>query len=293
MNEELPPQKGLRRYRYRNDEEELNDARTSVRRWWFEYLRLSKDYWLVSQTNGDTTDKNFNMLWRKFGDIHNTTFDDWWLKKGRHIFREQTSAPKVELVNGGLVTHRPLSDTSVLIQVPLILRQETVMRQIRKLLASIENVRPKNILATSTSKFPINPVSFRLEVLQKMHEVWCEHRDLIAKPIVLKQFEGNAELNERKRNNLFELGKRLNISPSNALLHNDDDEMKRRRNRMRATVSRYIRRANQLIYNVECGHFPVFKSPPANVPSRFTDKQREAHKELEQQWWALDLRVKI
>ena len=285
-----PAQKGLSRFRFGNEEEELRAARVSVRRWWWEYLRLSKDYWLISQTHGRTLDRAMYEIWRKFGDVHTVTFDEWWLKTGSSLFREQTAPPKVTLIQPDLSNMKTPDETRILIEVPLVLRKATVQRQIGKLLASVDFDRPRNVLETSTSDFPINPVAFRLPVLQKMHEVWCAHRELIVKP---KLYKDTAEGREHQRSDLYLLGKQLKLSPANALMHDDHEEWKRRQNRMRATVSRHLRRANQLIYQVEYGRFPRFVAPPAKIQPRFTDKQRAAHTELEQQWWAMNLTAHI
>lgn len=283
------PQKGLPHFRYRNEEEELLAARGSVRRWWWEYLRLSKDYWLVSQTYGRTLDNDLQKTWRRFGDVHNTTFDQWWLKTGSRLFGEQIAPPRVVLINSDLSNMKTPHESRMLIEVPLVLRKGTVQRQISKLLANADFERPRNVLQTSTSEYPIHAVAFRLGILQKMHVVWCTHRELILKP---KLAFDDMNANEKRRFDLFQLGKKLGLSPSNALpVKNDHAETQRRQNRMRATVSRYIRRANQLIYQVEYGRFPRFVSPPENRPPRFTDNQRKAHIELERQWWAMDLRA--
>lgn len=287
-----PPQKGLARFRFRRVEDELKAARVSVRRWWWEYLRLSKDYWLVSQTYGRTMDRDLYDLWRKFGDVHNTSFDDWWVKTGSRIFREQTEPPKVLLIDKDLSNLRRDGDDRVLIEVPLVLRKETVQRQLRKILASIDFDRPRNVLETSTSEFPINPVAFRLQVLAKMHEVWCAHRNLVVRPAIAQDNDG-AVKREYERADLFELGKRLNLSPANAQMIDNYDEWKRRQNRMRATVSRYLRRANMLIYNVERGRFPMFKPIHKKGTLRFNERQRKSHVELEKQWWEMDLRAQI
>lgn len=284
-----PPQKGLPRFRYRNTEEELRDARVSVRRWWWEYLRLSKDYWLVSQTHGRTLDRRLYEIWRKFGDVHSISFDDWWIDRGAHLFREQKEPPKVEVIRSDLSNLKPADETRLVIEIPLVLRKATIQRQIGKILAQADFVRPHNILETSKSDFPINPVAYRLQVLQKMHQVWCEHRERILKP----KYHGTVATGDEQRSDLFKLGKEMGISPSNALISDDYDEQIKRNNRMRATVSRYIRRANQLIQNVEHGNFPVFRDISKSIPDRFTHKQREVHKELEQQWWNMDLRAKL
>jgi hypothetical protein len=49
---------------------------------------------------------------------------------------------------------------------------------------------------------------------------------------------------------------------------------------MLASVSRFLRRAEQLISNVEYGKFPVF-SNHEKPELRFTARQLERHKELE------------
>ena len=61
-----------------------------------------------------------------------------------------------------------------------------------------------------------------------------------------------------------------------------------KKNRMRATVSRFLRRDDQLISNVEHGKFPVFTSA-VRPERRFTQKQLANHIELEPEWWSLDL----
>jgi len=96
----MPPQKGLPRFRYRSLEAELADARVSVRRWWWEYLRLSKDYWLVCQTSRsrlrpETTDEGLANIYKKFGNVHDYTFDQWWLERGSRVFTlNSTSHPR-------------------------------------------------------------------------------------------------------------------------------------------------------------------------------------------------------
>lgn len=289
MEQRRRPQKGLPNFRYRNEEEELRDARSSVYRWWFEFLRLNKTYWLLCKTNGRTIDSNLARLWRAFGDVHEMEFDQWWLRHGCHVFAEQIDPPKVKLIEPDYANLKEPSKDRVLIEVPLILRKETVQKQLRRILASIDFERPRNVLATSTADYKIHPVAVRLNVLQKTHEVWCAHREMILKP----QLAGDAEVQtaERGRCDLFELGKLLKLSPANARLSDDYDEQKRRQNRMRATVSRYIRRANQLILCVEYGSFPLFKTRLPSKDRRFTLTHLAAHKALEDEWWAMEFKT--
>lgn len=281
-------QKGIGRLRSRTIEEELSYARTSVRRWWWEYLRLSKDYWLICQTsssinNPRTTDDGMRWLYRKFGDIYSVDFDAWYQRTGSRIFREQVELPKVLEVADDLSNLTEGRDGKLLIEIPLSLSQATINRQINRLLKQHIDERPTNKLETSKSEFPINPVLYRLPTLQKMHEVWCLHRELIAKPVALSE----AIDKYSTKGDLFRIGKVLRLSPANESPADDPFIHHKRLNIMRATVSRYLSRANMLISNVELGKFPVFKK--ASSVERFSKGQRESHIELEKLWWDLNL----
>ena len=300
LNDEfLPPQKGMRRFRYRTAAEELADARESVRRWWWEYLRLSKDYWLVSKTTRnrlrpETIDTGLAQIYKKFGDVHASNFDDWWLDIGSRVFREQHEPPKVKEIQPHPENIARVGRGNILIKVPLALSRVTIQRKISKILKKYENQRPNNRLEISRSDFPINPVRYRLHTLQVMHEVYCLHRELIAKPEALRKLADTLDVRHlwqrryEQRADLYRIGKLLRISPSNERLIGEDSEIRAKQNRMRASVSRFLRRTDQLISNVEYGKFPVFTNHE-KPELRFTPRQLEMHRELEAEWWSLNL----
>jgi len=284
---------GNQRVRFRNTQESLATARQGVHRWWWEFLRLSKDYWLVCQTSqnrrAETKDSELARVYRGFGNIYDCTFDDWWLDRGSWVFREQEAFPKVHEV-----ARHPRERTAsmprpdhVWVDIPLKLSRRTIQRQLSKILDAYQDHRLNNRLEMSTSKFKLNPVQFRLHTLRKMHEVSCLHRELIEKSAALKAFKKNEKF--ERRADLFRIGALLQVSPSNESLRGDAEEIFKRQNRMRASVSRVLKRTELLIANLEHGVFPSFKPVAAPVEPRFTSLQLEAHKELEQQWWSLNL----
>lgn len=295
----LPPQKGLPRFRYRTAEAELADAKESVRRWWWEYLRLSKDYWLVCKTTKirvrpETIDEGLAHIYKRFGDVHASSFDDWWLDIGSRVFREQHEPPKVKEIYPHQENIARVGRGNILIKVPLALSRVTIQRQISRILKKYEEERPNNRLEISRSEFPINPVRYRLHTLQVMHEVQCLHRELIDKPAALRTLAGTVDQRRgwarkyEQRADLYRIGKLLRISPSNERLIGEAHEIRAKQNRMRASVSRFLRRAEQLISNVEYGKFPVF-SNNEKPAQRFTARQLDQHKELEAEWWSLNL----
>jgi hypothetical protein len=222
-------------------------------------------------------------LYRKFGDIYKKDFDTWYVETGSHIFREQVELPKVIQIMNNLSNLTEERNGKLLVEIPLSLSQATISRQINRILKNHIEERLTNKLETSQSQFPINPVLYRLPALQKMYEIWCVHKEVIAKPVAL----GEAKDKYSTKGDLYRIGVALRLSPSNEGVAESTEINHRKLNRMRATVSRYLGKANILIGNVELGKYPVFKK--SSPVDRFSDRQRESHVELERVWWNLDL----
>ena len=271
----------------------MPEVREGIHRWWWEFLRLSKDYWLLCQTSQrhrpETQDRQFARVYRAFGDIYATNFDDWWIERGSWVFREREAFPKVvELPRNPRerVSHKLLED-HIWVDIPLKLSRRTIQRQLGRILDAYDEQRLSNRLALSSSAFKINPVQFRLHTLKQVHELHNLHRELILKPKAMESLGKSTAYQHRA--DLFRIGKLLKVSPSNENLRGDPTEIAKRQNRMRASVSRLLKRGELLIASVEQGIFPSFKAhPPAQQP-RFNSRQLEAHKELEEAWWQLDL----
>jgi len=292
--------KALGTRRSANAEAELEKARNSVLRWWWEYLRLSRDYWMVCQTsrgNAKTRDDSLARVYEAFGDVWSADFDSWWLDRGYEGFAELTGPPRVKALSRlrrerERFVHR---DDQLWISIPLTLTRATVMRQIGKILDEPEHRahRPENRLALSTATFRVNPVRYRLRTLELMNHVHCLHRELIEKPRRLPTAPIHSEdAAYRQRADVFRIGQLLGVSPVNARNARDPTEQKLRHNRMRATVGRFLTRSRLLIAHVEIGQFPVFKPAPS-TQFRFTEQQVEQHRQLEPEWWALELQATV
>lgn len=290
---EQPRQKGMAHFRHATMKEEIADASTSIRRWWWEYLRLSKDYWLLCQTTKggvpDTYDERLAQVYRDFGNVHDCSFEEWWRRTGSELFREQRLPPRVQQITSVESAISGDRAGKILVEIPLQLSKETVQKQINRILESFQDLRPSNRLETSTSRYPINVTLARLNVLQKSHEVFCLHRELIAKPAaMLKSNMSRLDTEFQERADLYKIGKALGISPSNDRLTGTKEEIDRRANSMRQMVWVHMKRAKALIANVEHGVFPDDEMPE-ETPVRFSTKQEAGHRELEEQWWGLDL----
>ena len=285
--------KGQPRVRFRSPEDSLSVAKEGVHRWWWEFLRLSKDYWLVCETSKDgraeTQDKELAKVYKAFGNVYDCTFDDWWIDRGSWVFREKDAFPKVKEVvrNPRERASHKYSADHVWIDIPLKLSRRTIQRQIGRILDLHDAQRLNNRLEMSTSMFKLNPVQYRLHTLRKMHELHSLHRELVEKPAAQRTKKKDGAY--AKRADLFRIGKLLQISPSNESLRGGVDEIFKRQNRMRASVSRLLKRSELLIANVERGVFPSFKPFMLADSKRFNARQLEMHKVIEAKWWSLDL----
>ncbi len=287
--------KGLprRQQRHRKPETSLREAQTSVYRWWWEYLRLSKDYWLVCQTSErgsvKTDDQQLRRVYRGFGDIYSCTFDDWWLERGYRLFTEQEKFPKVVEVQRRPSERKrqvPAED-KIWVEVPLKLSRRSIQKQLGNLLDEYESSRLRRRLMLSTADYKINPVQFGTNTLKKIHEVHALHRELVAKSRWLRNHQPD-QLGKEARADLFRIGKLLRLSPSNESMRGEPEEVRARLNRMRVAVSRLLKKSELLIANVELGVFPSYKPVMATAP-RFNARQLAQHAELESKWWELNL----
>lgn len=286
--------KGLpRTRRHKTPETSLLEAQNSVYRWWWEYLRISKDYWMLCQTSKpgsiQTQDQQIRRVYSRFGDVFSSSFDDWWLDKGYRIFSEQEKFPKVSMVPSRPIERRRQApaDDKIWVEIPLKLSKRTIQKQLGKLLDEYESSRLRRRLELTTAEFKVNPVQFGTHQMQKVHEVHALHRELIEKPKWLRQHQPDMVAAET-RADLFRIGKLLRLSPSNESLSGEPEIVRARLNRMRVAVSRLLKRSELLIANVEVGTFPSYKAVELST-ARFNARQLEQHKELESKWWQLTL----
>ena len=284
--------KGLSRYRYKKPQDSLQEVQTGIRRWCWEYLRLSKDYWMICQTskgaNIATIDPELRKLYRKFGDIHSGSFDDWWVQRGYRVFSEIDPFPKVKLIPSRpseRASQHP-TQNSIWVEIPIKLSKRTIQKKIGILLNEYESIRPRSRMELSSAGFKFNTVQFGTHILKKVHEVYALHRELVQKPKWIKQNNPKSAKYVEKAD-LFRIGKLLKLSPSNEYAKKVE-ELEKTHNRMRVAVSRNLKNANLIIRNLETGIFPSYE-PIELQNNRFTATQLEQHKELEEKWWSLNL----
>jgi hypothetical protein len=258
---------------YKNEEEELRGALESVQRWWWEYLRLSKDYWWVCKQQGKTLDKELNAMWRDFGDVYRFDFEYWWRHKGRDIFVEQIKLPHVKKLDEYFSNVSPTRENYLIVEIPLNLSERTIARQV---LAQIRQ-HPNRVTETknqrgrvSNAKRPLAKlVGVRKDILKRAHEIWCVNH-----LVKLAKQEGStigAPFNKMTTHQMgvgFRLVRNCMPKAGDGIIFG-----KKKRNGMKVAVSRMLARADALIANAEIGRFPSLTK--VGLRQRWTEQQQK------------------
>jgi hypothetical protein len=257
---------------YKNEEDELRGALESVQRWWWEYLRLSKDYWWVCKQQGNTLDKELKAMWQDFGDVYRFSFEYWWRHKGRKIFVEQIKLPHVKKLDDYLSNVSPTRDNYLIVEIPLNLSERTIARQV---LAEIRK-HPNRVAATknergriSNAKRPLSKLAgVRKDILKRAHEIWCvNHLVKLAKQ---EDSTIGAPFNKMTTHQMgvgFKLVRNCMPKAGDGIILG-----RKKRNGMKVAISRMLARADALIANAEIGKFPSFDK--VEPRKRWTDEQQ-------------------
>lgn len=251
-NQENLPIKGLRRTfsRRLTPVEELKEAKDSLAYWWYRTLKQSTAYKKCCLTGGLG---ELSSTYQNFGDIFNEyiDFDKWWFERGRRLFQLKNAPPKVNKIEDYKDYRRASEkENALILEIPLTLRKETSIREVRKLInqahQSLYGDKAVDIFKVADVKLKFNKSKIRfftIETLLNIHRI--RHR--------------------RPKAKLYEIAQIAKIDPDIYAKMDDvtdlTEEIKAEdfKRRMTIAASRYLKQAENLIYNAERGLFPAIK----------------------------------
>lgn len=211
----------------------------SVYYWWFEYLRRNEAYKKTCLSKGKG---KLAHLYSDFGDVFKTDFRKWWItdERGAVLFSEPFVEDTFEVIN--VLDAPPTANKDILyIKVPLTLPKRFLKAKFHDLLKKMHEGK-KGIRQARQSKAKYIVIGQpNIEALKK----------------TLKVYDYNLENPHLK---LWEIGRDLRLSLTDNPLHTDSTKVAYdKRNRLSATVSRYLRKAKRMIENTSKGRFPDIK----------------------------------
>lgn len=210
----------------------------SVYYWWFEYLRRNEAYKKTCLSKGKGKLAN---LYADFGDVFKADFKTWWMtaERGAVLFSEPLVEDTFEVVNFSDISSA--NKNILYVKIPLNLPKRFLKSKFHELLKRLHEGK-KGIRQARQSKAKYTVIGQpNIEALKKTLKVYDYHLE-------------NPHLK------LWEIAKDLRLSLADNPLHTDSTKIAYdKRNRLSATVSRYLRKAKRMIENTGKGKFPDIK----------------------------------
>lgn len=212
--------------------------------WWWAYLRRNKDYLATCEKGGKG---KCAKLYADFGDVRGDEFRVWWRAKGVELFAEQISIYKFKEIDGkDEVPDQWSKDEFIFLQVPLTYDKKSLKKYFNELLMDRHKRgrgRPTQKTRATSAKYPLNG-TYTIANLRLCLQIYDRYMETRSGPNKLKHWE---------------LGVEMRLLPKDSMPNPKDDSVDRliKRNRLQATVGRYIKQAKARIDNAVIGQFPV------------------------------------
>ena len=241
--------KGIPRFVAATDELEVSEAAESVYRWWWECLRLSPVLWFAAETGFPPKEAEVAKVAEAFGDLRSGNFTKWWRETGRKIFAESKRPSRVTLLDLSQLNRHRFSADKIYIEVPLTIRQQTIVRQFKGILAARHDGRELDLLKHSNAEFKLYTKRYNNELHPLINEYWVLLYRLL-----------------HPRIEIWRIGDRLQVAPQHQIRDAygniaDPDLYGRYRpnrhlNGLTSMTGRYLYKARFALLNAERGSFP-------------------------------------
>ena len=202
-----------------------------------------------------------------FGNIYDMTFEQWWVKRGADLFREQVVLPSVrQIEQRDMELSRPL-ERHLLLEIPLNLTEKTIISQARKLLRDHPEREVERI--SSARRKLAKLIGIRQDVIESAYAVWQLHHESRDGRTVQKIGQAHGS------KSLYQIGKELRLVRTCMPQPTDDKARAAKRvNGMKVATSRMLTRANHLIENAAAGIFPSIQVPKEPLVWRPVQQRR-------------------
>lgn len=242
--------KGLPGYTRIDDTITEDEARDTSYYWWWSFMQLSPVFWYAKQTGHKPSDPKVAETYEMVGDPFDGSFYKWWNTTGKAVFSEAKRPAKVRKVDLNQIDRIELYGKSVIVEIPLTIRKTTIISQLKKLLASVEETetdeplhagRQLDLAATSTAKLSLHTKRFNKTTLER--EYWVMIYRLLYPKV-----------------EIWRIGDRLRVAPQLKVQGVERNAFglvgKNPFTQLHSLTGRYLYKAERTIWNIERGSFP-------------------------------------
>jgi len=225
----------------------ISHSKVSPYYWWWAYLQKNEEYRKCCAQGGRG---KLAKLYADFGDVYELEFRLWWgrLKRGAYLFGEQEKNDRINQVSSLERCAEALQNPSIILaRIPINESKSQLLKSFKLFLRDKHQTKRGRRKVVSTALYPFcsTPSVSALEQTLTVYEAWQE------------------SLKAKQNKTLADIGIELRLVRE-FIPHSKDTpkQATSKRNKMSATVSRYIRDAEAIIANTALGRFPD-KSRPA------------------------------
>ncbi len=251
-NSETGFYKGLQGFTRSDDTLLARDAGESVYYWWWAFMRLSPVFWYARETGLTPADKAVAATYEKAGNLEMRNFAKWWRDTGKDVFAEAKRPAKVRLIDVNLLEQNELYEKSVLVEIPLTIRLDTIVRQLKRELDGVHPGRKLDLLAHARSQLKLHTRKYRLRTLEI--EYW-----VLLYRLLFPEIE------------TWRIGDRLQISPDikvrNVVRGATTEKRRDPYLKLHSYAGRYLYKARFTQLNAERGSFP--NAEKISIPDDF------------------------
>jgi hypothetical protein len=213
------------------------EPKQSVYYWWFEFLRRNDQYKRCCESGGKG---RLATLYKDFGNVHAGSFRRWWDtdQRGERLFAEPPAPIRLQELRDADEWDEEWTRTGVMVVVvPLTEPKRRIKRWFGRVLDMRHTGRPGYPTKEPAALYQVHQ-KFSVLALEQMLMVWDykqDHPDLT----------------------MAEIGRNLKLVPTAMPKVGDSlPLLVKKRNRLTATVSRYLKKAEAMIHNTAQGKFP-------------------------------------
>ena len=219
----------------------ISHSKVSPYYWWWAYLQKNEDYRLCCQNGGKG---KLAGLYADFGDVYELEFRLWWgrLKRGAYLFGEQERNNWIIQVSSIEKCAEVLENpTLILARIPINESKSQLLKSFKFLLLDKHQTIKgrRKVVSTALYQFCSTPIVSALEQTLTVYAAWQE------------------SIKSNQKKTLADIGVELRLVRKFMPTSKDTPkEITAKRNKMSATVSRYLRDAEAMIANTALGRFP-------------------------------------
>ena len=204
-------------------------------------MRLSPVLWYARTYGVRPADPQIAAVYDLVGDLSDGHFGRWWRETGSKIFAEAQRPAKVRPVDIDSTEGIELYEKSVLLEIPLTIRKETILKQVKELLNERHEGRALNLAATSNAALQLHTKRYRLRTME--HEYWVLLYRLLYEEIEIWRIGDRLQVAPHLRVR----GVERQVYPINKSSPFD---------KLHSLTGRYLYKAKNMLMQAERGSFP-------------------------------------